>query len=256
MSIELVIALIVLGLAGLVGLFYISHSIEKQRRQKALLVASLNDQCFRLQRLMDFIPPAYVSKDIRQVLLKQIKMRLDRLLELAPDNEKFAKKMDSCTAQLTELQTTGAPPQPPILKTAEEANELRTLLQELSKLIESLAHSKVIPVGDANKYLQSIQASFIDASLNYFLQMGNNARQQKKPKLAIHHFQKAIAEMQKRNQQGIYAEKLEQLKQLIAELQVEAGAEPAPVAVDAPNELDQGLNELMQEQEAWKKKYF
>ncbi len=256
MSTELIIAAVILALGGLIALFYISHSIEQKRRQKALLVASLNDQGFRLQRLLDFIPPAYLGKDIRHLLLKQIKIRFDRLVELAPGNEKYAKKQASCDAQLAELQSAAAQIPPPAFKSPEEANELRTMLQELSKVIETFAHSKVIPANEAQKHLVSIQASFIEASLNYFLQMGNTARQQKKPKLAIHHYQKALAEMQKRNQQGAYKEKMEQVKLIINELQVESGQEIAPVASQGHNELDEGLNELVQEQDAWKKKYF
>lgn len=257
MSTELIIAVVVLGLGGLVGLFYVSQSIEKQRRQKALLIASLSDQSFRLQRLLDFIPPAYLSRDIRQVLLRQIKARFDRLVELAPGNEKIAKKLESCNAQLAELQTPPtAPPPAPAFKSPDEANELRTLLQELSKVIESFAQSKIIPATDAQKYLHAIQGSFIEASLNYFLQLGNTARQQKKPKLAIHHFQKALAELQKRNQQGAFRERIEQIKQVIEELQVESAAESGVVTTSGPTELDQGLNQLVEEQDEWKKKYF
>ncbi|HVL01108.1 MAG TPA: hypothetical protein VM553_14925 [Dongiaceae bacterium] len=261
MSMELIIALAVLGLGGLIGLFYVSHSIEKQRRQKALLVASLSDQGFRLQRLLDFIPAAYVSKDIRHVLLTQVQQRFNKLVELAPDNEKFTKKLESCNAQILELQNSPMQIPPPAFKSPEEANELRTLLQELSRVIENLAQNKMIPAGDAQKHMHAIHNSFIEASLNYFLQMGNTARQQKKPKLAIHHYQKAMAEMQKRNQQGTHTAQIEQIKLLIAEQQQASQQEtgiPAPTQgqEQGASELDQGLNELMDEKDAWKKKYF
>lgn len=257
MSIELIIVLAVLGLGGLIGLFYVSHAIETQRRKKTLLIASLSDQGFRLQRLLDFIPAAYLSKEIRLVLLNQVQQRFIRLVELAPDKEKFGKKLASCEAQIAELQTVPQQLPPPSFKSPDEANELRSLLQELSRVIESLAQSKVIPGTEAQRHLNSIHASFIEASLNYFLQMGNTARQQKKPKLAVHHYQKAVAEMQKRNQQGAYETQIEQVKQLIAEQQEVANLEhniPAPT--ETASELDQGLNELLEEKDAWKKKYF
>jgi len=256
MSTELIVIVSILGLGGLIGLFYVSHAIEKQRRQRALMIANLSDYAFRLQRLLDFIPAAYLNKDIRLLLLGQIRNRLEKLVELAPDNEKFSKKLSSCNAQITDTQSTTATPQAPQLKTPEEANELRTLLQELSKVIEYFVQSKVIAVADAQKHLGSIQQSFIEANLNYLLQMGNAARQEKKTKLALHHYQKAATEMNKRNQQGKYNERLQKLKILMEELQVEAGIVETPEPDAGPGELNAGLNEMLEEQDAWKKKYF
>lgn len=256
MSTELIIILSILGLGGLIGLFYVSHAVEKQRRQKALMIANLSDYAYRLQRLLDYIPAAYLNKDIRILLLNQIKKRMDKLIELAPSNDKFRKKLDSCIAQISDIHSSAVPPQAPQLKTPEEASELRTLLQELSKVIEHFAQTKIIAVTDAQKHLASIQASFIEANLNYLMQMGQTARQEKKPKLAIHHYQKAMAEMGKRNQNGQYNEKLQQLKTLISELQNEAGVVEVEEVSDTHSELNAGLSEMIEEQDAWKKKYF
>lgn len=256
MSTELIVVASILGFGGLIGLFYVSHAIEKQRRQKALMIANLSDYAFRLQRLLDFIPVAYLNKDVRLLLLSQIHKRLERLVELTPGNDKFSKKLESCDAQIADVQSSAIPPQAPHLKTPEEANELRTLLQELSKVIEYFTQTKVISAADAQKYLNAIQASFIEANINYMLQMGQSARQEKKPKLAIHHYQKAVAEMSKRNQSGKYTEKLQQLQHLLSELQAEAGIQEVPQEETGPTELNAGLNEMLEEQDAWKKKYF
>lgn len=256
MSSEMIVIVSILGLGGLVGLFYVSHAIEKQRRQKAILVANLSDYAFRLQRLLDFIPAAYINKEIRLLLLGQVRKRMEKLVELAPQNEKFSKKLESCNAQIADTQSTTVAPQAPQLKTPEEANELRTLLQELSKAIEYFAQSKVIPVAEAQRHLASIQQSFFEANLNYLIQMGQASRQEKKPKLALHHFQKAQAEMLKRNQNGKYAERIQKLKIVMEELQAEAGYVETPQTSEGPNELNSGINEMLEEQEAWKKKYF
>ena len=255
MSTEMIVVLSIVGLGALIGLFYVSHAIEKQRRQRALLIANLSDYAFRMQRLLDFIPAAYLSSDIRMLLLKQIKKRLEKLVELAPDNDKYRKKLNSCDAQISDVGTAGTT-KPPALKNAEEANELRTLLQELSKVIENFAVHKVISASDARKYLLSLQASFIDANLNYYLQMAQTARQENKPKLAIHHYQKAAAEMAKRNKNGQYNEKLEQIKAIISELNAQAGVEEEPVATEGNSELTKGMDQLLEEEDAWKKKYF
>ena len=43
MSTEMIVVASILGLGALIGLFYVSHAIEKQRRQKALMIANLRD---------------------------------------------------------------------------------------------------------------------------------------------------------------------------------------------------------------------
>lgn len=256
MSTELIIILTVLGVGGLIGLFYVSHIVEKQRRQKALLVANLNDHAFRLQRLLDFTPAAYLHKDVRLLILNQIKERLDKLVELAPGNDKFNKKLQSCLAQISEAQNPAANPPPPAIKTPDEANELRTLLQELSKTLESFVQARILPAADAQRHQAFIQSNFIEANLNYLIQLGQVARQEKKPKLAIHHIQKALAEMQKRNQKGQYSARIEQLTLLIEELNQEAGVTSSAKEDNTQSELNNGIEQLSGEDESWKKKYF
>lgn len=255
MSTELIVVLSVLGIAGLIGLFYVSHSIEKQRRQRALLIANLSDYAFRLQTLLDTIPPAYTGKDIQLLLLGEIRKRMERLKELAPSNDKFRKKLDSTAEQMAEISAATTKHTKPQLKNPEEANQLRIQLQQLSKIIENLTQNKVLAVADARRHLAFIQASFIEANLNYLIQLAESARQEGKPKVAILNYEKAIAEMKKRNQKGAYNERLEQIGATINELKVEAGG---VVQTDetAPNELDQAMNELLEEEDAWKKKYF
>ena len=255
MSTEMIIILSIVGGAGLIGLFYISHSIEKQRRQRALLIANLSDYAFRMQRILDSIPPAYLGKDIQLLLLGQIKKRMERLKEIAPTNDKFRKKLDSTNAQIAEVTGSTAPQTKPQLKSPEEANEIRNQLQDLSKVIESFTQNKVIAVDEARRHLAYLQGSFVDANLNYLLQMADNSRKEDKPKLAILNYEKAMVEMKKRNQKGAYDERLEQISALINELRIEAGQSVEEDTGQA-NELTQAMDELIEEEDAWKKKYF
>lgn len=255
MSTELIIVLSVLGGAGLIALFYISHTIEKQRRQRALLIANLSDYAFRMQRLLDMIPAVYLGKDIQLLLLGQIKKRMERLKELAPSNDKFRKKLDSTNEQIAEISASTGKQAKTVLKSPQEANELRSLLQELSKVIENFTQNKLITVEEARRHLGFVQASFVDANLNFLLQTAEASRQDKKPKLAILNYEKALAEMKKRNQKGAYSQRMEQVNAIINELKAESGQ---VVESDEPEdtELTQAMNELIEEEDAWKKKYF
>lgn len=255
MSMDLIVIVSILGLVTLVGLFYLNNALEEQRRRKAIVIAELSDFTFRLQRLLDFIPSAYINKDIRLLILTQMLMRLEKLVQLDPGNERFSKRLESCRAQLAEAQTPQLEPEPPQLGSPDEANELRTLLQELSRVIESFAQAKVIPVAVARQHLKSIQQSFIEANLNYLTQMAQTARQEKKYRLAQHHYRKALAEMEKRNQNGAYDERIQKVQRILEELQAELEATPPPTE-DSNSELNAGLTEMLEEQESWKKKYY
>ncbi|MAR92347.1 MAG: hypothetical protein CML06_19260 [Pseudomonadales bacterium] len=255
MSTETIVLLSVAGLAALVALFYISHTIEKQRRQNALLIANLSDFTYRLQRLLDVIPPAYLGRDIQLLLLNQIKKRMQRLQELAPGNEKFRKKLDAASAQIEDIKAGGGQTGKPQLKNPEEANQIRALLQELGKVIENFARNKVLSPDSARKHLQFIQASFVDANLNYLLQLGQTAHQEGKPKLALLNYEKALAEMKKHNGSGAYSARMEQVMAQMEVLKADQGQAPAREP-DADNELTQAMTELLEEEDAWKKKYF
>jgi len=255
MSTEMIVILSIVGGAGLIGLFYVSHTIEKQRRQRALLIANISDYAFRLQRLLDAIPPAYTGKDIQLLLLGQIKKRMERLRELAPASDKFRKKLDAANEQIAEISAATAKQTKPQIKTPEEANQLRTLLQDLSKIIENLTQNKVITVEEARKHLAFVQTSYLDANLNHLLQMAQSARQENKPKVAILNYEKALTEMKKRNKKGNFTERMEQITAIIQELKVESGHVVESTA-DENNELNQAMEELIEEEDAWKKKYF
>lgn len=257
MSTEMIAVMSVLGAGALIGLFYVSHSIEKQRRERALMIANLSDYTFRLQRLLDAIPDAYLSKDVQLLLLNQIKKRMVKLTALAPGNDKFRKKLDSTNAQITDVTGSTQNKTAPQLKSPAEANEIRMLLQELSKIIENFAQHKVVSAQEAKTYLVSIQNGFIEANIGYLIQVAQSARQEQKPKVAIMNYQKAIKDMQKRNGTGMYSEKIAYCENMIKELSIEADA-PQATATDVPegNELDQALDDMMQEEDAWKKKYF
>ncbi len=256
MSTELTVVLSVLGIGGLIGLFYISHSIEKQRREKALMIANISDTAYRLQRLLDSVPAPYLSKDLQLLLLNQIKKRLERLMELSPNTEKFRKKRDAASEQISEVSASTIKQQPPQLKTPEEAAELRKRLQEMSKTIESFMQNKIIDATEARKHLTTLHNSFFEANLSYLSQSAEKAKTDGKLKLAILNYEKVIKEMQKRNQKGAFSPRIEQVEALINAIRAELGTMPETEATDTDGELTQRMDEFLEEEDSWKKKYF
>lgn len=256
MSTELIVILSVLGIAALIGLFYVSHSIEKQRREKALMIASLTDSSNRLQRIFDSVPAPYLSKDLRLLLLAQIKKRLEKLVDLAPQNDRYRKSRDGINEQIANATEDTSKQPKPNFKTPEEAAQLRKVLQELSKLVENFMQNKVIDATEARKHLATIQNSFFEANLSYMIQVAESAKREGKLKVAILNYEKVIKEMQKRNQKGAYNEKISGIQTTINELKAEAGTQPEEQNTTPGGELTQAMDEMMEEEESWKKKYF
>lgn len=252
MSTEIVITLGALGIGVVLGLIWYGHNKENERAKKALLIANLSERAHRLQRLLDTLPPAYVEKDVKLLLLGQIRSRMEKLVEIAPGNEKFRKSHDGLTAQISETQSSTAKPPPPQLKTPEEAKETKKLLQDLTKVIESLAANKSVPVPTAKKYLLNIHKQYVEASINYSIQVADQSRRDNKTKLAIHQYQKAITELSKNNQHNAYTDKIAQIKEILNSLTGTTDEEEE----DTSDALSAGMKELADDDESWKKKYF
>ncbi|MCG8670562.1 MAG: hypothetical protein MI867_14185 [Pseudomonadales bacterium] len=256
MSTGLIAISVVVGIALIMGLFYISHSIEKQKAKRALMIANLSEKAHRLQRMIDRVPPAYLPKELKVLLLSEIKKRCEKLVEAAPENSKFKKNLDSVNGQIADTQSSTAKPPAPQFRTPQEANEIKASLQELSKAVEAFVKSGVLPASQGQQHLAKIQMSFVEANVNYLVSQGDTARRENKTKLAIHHYQKAIAELTKRNKNNHYSERIAQLKATLSELAGYEEPAPAAEAGGTGNELTKGLDDLIEDDNSWKKKYF
>lgn len=257
MSTGLIAVAVVVGIGLIMGLFYVSHSIEKQKAKRALLIANLSEKAHRLQMLIDKVPPAYLPKELKLVILNEIKNRYEKLVEAAPGNGKFKKQLDSATVQISDVQASNDKPPAPQFKTPQEANQIKASLQELSKAVEAFVKTGKIQAADGQTMLSKIQLSFVEANVNYLISQGEQAKREDKPKLALHHFQKALGELTKRNKGQKYSERIAQLNSAIAELSdQDPAAATAKKEQNGGNELTKGLDDLIEDDNSWKKKYF
>lgn len=257
MSTELIIGIIVLGVFVLGGVLYVNRNIEKEKAKKAVLIGQLSETTHRLQRIIDTIPDAYIHKDLKLVILNEMQKRLEKLVEVAPEQESFKKKLESAKAMIAECQSNTAKKQEPRITNPQQANEIRALLQDLTKIIETFRDSNVIPGAAANVFLAHVHDSFVEANVSYLTLLGDQSKNERKWKLAVHHYQKGMAELAKRNQNGRYNEKLAQMKALCDELSHRADEESGVQRkAEDVSELTKGLSDLANEEDAWKKKYF
>lgn len=250
-----IIGVIVAGL--FLGFLYVSHTNEKKRRQQALLTANLTDKIHQLERLIQGTPPAYLSKELKVVLLNECLKRADKLQEIALDSGKAKKLLEQIKQQIADTQADQTKHPAPQLKSPEEANQARTHLMAIHKVLEALAQAGTIPPSEASKHLQQIQDTYLESSVNHTLHLAHQAEQDSKFKLAMHHYQKAIGELTKRNQHSRFNEKIAQLRERIRDLQDKTGID-ATASAESSNgdELTKGIEGLIEDDNAWKKKYF
>lgn len=248
----------VLGAGLVLGLFFVSHNIEKQKAQRALMVANIGERVQQLNRLIDATPPAYLNKDLKLLIQNEIKKRIEKLTELAPEKDNFRKGLESISAQINETQSSTTKPPTPQIKSPEEAEQIRNVLQQHNKLIEALVQNKTIPLAEGKKHIAQIQASYFEAKVNHSINLAEQNRMAGKTKLAIHNYHKAIAELTKHNQNNMYAQKIAELKGVVGQLQEETGVQGQTTekATSTDDALSQGLDELLEEDNSWKKKYF
>ncbi len=257
MSTELIIVFVGLGIVVLGGVFYVNRNMEKEKAKKAVQIGTLSETAHRLQRIIDTIPDAYIHKDLKLTILTEMQKRLEKLVEIAPEQDTFKKKLDTAVAMIGEIQSNAVKKQEPRITNPQQANEIRALLQDLTKIIESFRDTGIIPGAAANVFLAHVHDSFVEANVSYLSLLGDQSKSERKWKLAVHHYQKGMAELSKRNQNGRYNEKLAQMKAMCDELNRRADDEAGVQrkAEDA-SELTKGLSDLANEEEAWKKKYF
>ncbi|MCG8317393.1 MAG: hypothetical protein MI976_29600 [Pseudomonadales bacterium] len=256
MSTGLIAIAVIVGIGLIMGLFYVSHSIEKQKAKKALMIANLSEKAHRLQRLIDHVPAAYMPTELKVLILNEIKNRYEKLTELVPENAKFKKAKNGIINQISDCQASNDKPPPPQFKTPQEAAEIKASLQQLSKTVEAFVQNGAIQASKGQQHLGNIQKAFVEANVNYIIGQGDAARRENKLKLAVHHYQKATAELTKRNKGNQYSDRIEQLKRIIADLSDHEEPQPTAKVTGDGNELTKGMDDLLEEDNSWKKKYF
>ena len=218
------------------------------------MIANLSERVQFFQKLIEAIPPAYLPKDLKVALLNQTKSRIEKLAELAPENNKYKERLNSVTTLIKETQASNNKPPAPQIQSPQEAAQLKSSLLKLSKTVEALTQNGSLQATAGQQYLANIQQAFIEANVNYIISQGDTSRRENKERLAIHNYQKAIAELTKHNKGNQFSDKIAQLKATIAEL-----SEAAGMSTNDPShgsELTQGMQDLTEDQDAWKKKYF
>lgn len=244
----LLIALLVAGgIAVLLAIGYINHTIERARVQRARATAELKARLRLLNQASSQLPETFVPAELRsQLQLIEINL-LDKLLRLDSKNEALRKQRDALGNG-----TANEDSRPAVLQvTSEEhSRSIRQQLESLDKTLQQAGADSIIAAAELQRWQKHLRQCLLLTQLETFSALARQAMQQGKPRVAKLQYERAVAFLVKLNSPAL-ADKISEFKTLMAR------AEQAANAAEQKNtsgELLSGMEELEKENENWKKK--
>ncbi|MFE8071611.1 hypothetical protein QQM79_11195 [Marinobacteraceae bacterium S3BR75-40.1] len=233
---------------------FVSQAREKARIERIRKITATEDAYRHVHRLIDELPPQYLNKQLRQLILERAIELAEKMRELGS-----TRNVDSMIQRDQELIQTGLGndgQQPVKISTPAAAKEIKALLQSLFKLVEAAQKKGKIDTATAKRYLKHIVFLARKTQAEVQAAMAQEQIRNGKARKGALLYQRAIDELSKvRDYEP--AQKLilgyrEQIRRIDQAIQDEQGK---PVAVDKQQEkIENAWDEFIQEEEGWKKK--
>ncbi len=256
MSAALVISIIVLIIVLSMIVVFIAQAREKARIEAARKSNALFDRYRRLKRIVHDVPPQYLAKEIKLLLLERAIDTMEELKELKGDEFRYQAQLDEDQELLSNCKKLQKEPPAVQITDEEKLNEIRKLLQILMKFIENQARKRNISVPSAKKHIQNTKFYIYRSKADLYENRANAAIKKEKLRIAIHNLHSAVSELEKiaeipEAQNAIKATRVK-IKELetIADEQNKAKAQSATKTSAASKEWD----EFLDDDDDWKKK--
>jgi hypothetical protein len=251
MSTTIIIALIGAGLLLMAVIAVGMQQIEKNRAQRAELIAALRMRARSFQQLLEGFPDGFLSRDLKLLVcqcwyegVEQLS-RLDRNnAQIEPLRKQLLERMEQIKAQ-----PANAPYQP--LTNPAQMQEVQRLLNNLLNAVQKLGQAKRLNAAQTQHYSAQISDLVLRVGLDGHVTAAQEAIATGKPRLAVHHYQLAIDKMNKNNPEGTYTTQIAAFAGRIAALEAAennvAETQPAETGGDA-------WKKFGEKDETWKKK--
>lgn len=263
MSASIITIIIVLIIIGSVAVLFISQAREKARTEKIRRINALHERYRRLQRFLSEIPPQYLNKDLRTIILQRSISTLNDLMKYKSDDSTQTKlKQDQ--ESLKQTQESTEPPTPVPIKDEANSKEIIKLLKLLYRFIERMKATKKIDQAAGKKYL--LYTSYLISKTKADLEIAHatKAFKNNKPRVAIHNYHNAIAEMMRIKTNPLAIKAINSYKVKIKELedaaneQAESTASQSAAPVTEGGQESEALNKewdsFLDDDDGWQKK--
>lgn len=250
MTIVFVLIAIFVAALGLMLLVFAKQQNEKKKLEIQKRIRQLADRGKQLQILLDELPPHYLSQEFRTFIVSQWMDLLHEQQQLGASESRLRPDVEAAQKKRDEVHAShGAQPEP--VTDVKIANGVRRNLKQLNKVIVGLYQEKKISHRIAQGYLNQIKQAFNQTMIEVLQHSARQAEAEGNHRIALVHYKRIMSELNRSNPGGIHNQTLLECRETIKKLEELIAQEEAQ---KANNELASGFDEMMEEQDSWKKK--
>ncbi|WP_165854971.1 hypothetical protein [Marinobacter sp. JSM 1782161] len=226
---------------------------EKARIERARKAKSSEDGFRLCLRLLDELPPQYLTRDIKSILLMRAEDACRELKGL-----KGAQPVDDWEKDLVtrrERMQDGADERSPVrIDSPARAGEVRSMLQSLYRIIESMQKRGRLDTKLARKNLKLTVFLVHKTTADFHVAQARDMIRQKQLRKAIHAYHLASTEMGKTKDHPLAVKSIKSYRTRIKELEDMVTTEGAKSQEEEKHRLDKEWDTFLHEEEEWKKK--
>lgn len=255
MSASFMAIAIVLGLVALATLFYVSYNIERSGERKAYLMADLSKKTKRFQGLIDCLPTNYMDGEVKAILLDEVILNLRKQHQLNPQDARITRKLEYAIRQREDAKNSKTKVQISRIRNQDEANEIRTRLMDLFRCLQYFQKTRRHDPTAISIHLKTLQRLYVETNVAVHVTTAEEATKRGKIKLALHEYQRSIAEYTRANT-GDYTAEINQIKTKVAgleQLAVTSAQEKKEKEMTEGTLLSRSMDALEEQEEAQRK---
>ena len=215
---ESIITFVILGLALMLGVAFLLHSAERNRREKLHREAILRKKVNDLSYMLNNFPEGFLNAELKILICKSCLDIYMQLAELSHGNREVPAAIDSLNQRIIDIQSSRQSDTFKPLENLKQIKEIRVLLSMLLNYINRLKNQKSINGSQASSYTKQLQQLMMQTNIDTYIVSANEAEVGEKFKLAIHNYKTAIDKIKANNLTGLYCNHIGGYEEKLAEL--------------------------------------
>lgn len=233
----------------LVIVVYANQQNEKKKIEQQRRIRLLADRGRQMQLLLDEIPSHYISQDFRAFIASQWLDLVQEQEQLGCREPRLKTEAEAAQNKLQAIRSSNQPKPEPVTD-LQTANGVRRNLKQLNKIIVGLYQERKIPHRLAQSYLNEIKSGFTQTLVEVFKASARKAELSGNHRIAVVHYKRIMSELNRNNPNGIHNQTLLECRQTIQNLEEQIAIE----SEHHDSQLAERVNEMIEEQNSWKKK--
>nr|WP_243434716.1 hypothetical protein [Pseudomonas sp. 30_B] len=244
--------MVLVGIALVIAIGYINHSVENRKLERARQKADLLDRSRRCSDISESMPGQFMSPALK-LLLGRIELALgERLLAVDKQNTQIKERIAELRPLIAQGESIPVRNAPQPIVTEAKAKDVRFLFEALHAQITRCAQDGLLPRNEAQQWVKEIRHLLTLLHIEFFGNLGQQALQQGQPGQARLAFERGVQYLHKQQDAGRYQAQLQQLENQLARANAMVLENAQPVA-DQNSALNEGLKAL-DDDDLWKKK--